>query len=392
MWLYDRTGRSYLDATAGLWYCNVGHGRGEIIDAIAAQMRRLDVYYVFNDVSNAPAEELAWQLSELSPVPGSKVFLTSGGGEAIDTAAKMARLYWALQGHPERSYLLSRRRSFHGTNGFGTSIAGIDANRAGFGGLIPDSYRVAFDDVESLRAVISDLGPDRIAALFVEPVQGAGGVHAPAPGYLESIARICREHGILLVTDSVIGGFGRLGDWFGVARWDLTPDMIVFAKGVTSGYQPLGGLVVTPEVSEPFWEVPGRPFRHGPTYSGHPAAAAAALANIAILEREALPTRSREMESVLADELSPLRDHGAVAEIRAGTGLLAAVELNRELLARDPGAIGRVTAGMRERGVLVRPLASSIAVSPPLTIQPAELKMIGQVFREALDAYQAEQR
>lgn len=386
VWIFDRDGKRYLDGTAGLWYCNVGHGRAEIADAVARQLRKLDVYFVFNDYSNEPAEELAFRLSELAPMDDAKIFLTSGGGESIDTAAKLARLYWARHGQPGRTHILSRHQSYHGTNGFGTSIGGIPVNREGFGTLLSDASRVSYDDAEDLRSAIERIGAEKIAAFFAEPVIGAGGVRPPKPGYLEAVAKICAEHGILFVCDSVIGGFGRLGGWFGVERWDLRPDMITFAKGVTSGYLPLGGVAVSGAVSEVFWSAAGSPFPHGPTYSGHPTVAAAALANLDILAKEELPRRANELEKPLHDTLLALRDHPAVAEIRGGTGMLGAVELDADLLAQEKGLVLRVQRAARERGVIVRPLSSAVAVSPPLTISEEEIGLLGATIGEALDA------
>lgn len=385
-WIYDRAGRPYLDATAGLWYCNVGHGRAEIADAVAAQLRRLDAYFVFNDFTNEPAERLARRLAELAPMPDAKIFLTSGGGDSIDTAVKLARRYWIRRGFPERVHILSRRHSYHGTHGFGTSIGGIDPTRDGYGPLLSDASRVAHDDIDDLRAAIDRIGVGKIAAFFCEPVIGAGGVRPPQPGYLEAAAKICAEHDILFVADAVICGFGRVGSWFGVERWDLTPDMITFAKGVTSGYLPLGGVAVAGRVAEPFWDGDGWPFPHGQTYSGHPTAVVAALANLDILERENLLARADALEQPLYDALRTLRDHPAVSEVRGGVGLLGAVELAPEVLSADKATPVRVQRAARERGVIVRPLSTALAVSPPLTVTEDEIALIPKTVAEALDA------
>lgn len=366
IWVWDRDGRRYLDATASLWYANVGHGRSEIAAAVAAQMSKLEAYSAFGDFATAPATELAQALSDRAPMP-ARVFLASGGGDAIDTAAKLARRYWYELGQPQRTILISRSAGYHGTHGFGTALAGIPANREGFGPQV-ESIQVPRDSLEALAEAIEQAGADRVAAVFVEPVIGAGGVYPPVEGYIEGVAAICERTGVLLVADSVICGFGRLGTWFGIERWDVEPAMIVFAKGVTSGYLPLGGVLVSEQVAEPFWRAAGGPvFRHGPTYAGHATCCAAALANIELLERDDLVARGRENEQVLLGTLAPLADRDEVAEVRGGVGTLAAVELAADLLERDPLAVQRTALGAREVGVLVRPLARGVAVSPPLT-------------------------
>jgi putrescine aminotransferase len=383
VWVWDTDGRRYLDATASLWYANIGHGRKEIAEAVAAQMMRLEAYSGFGDFASPPALELADALAERAPMP-SRVFLGSGGGDAIDTAAKLARRYFAELGEPDRTVLVSRSSGYHGTHGFGTALGGIPANREGFGPMI-ETEVVQHDSLEALHEAVDRVGARRIAAVFVEPVIGAGGVYPPVDGYLQGVAALCRETGILLVIDAVICAFGRLGTWFGIERWDITPDMITFAKGVTSGYLPLGGVMVAEWVAEPFWRAPGGPvLRHGATYSGHATCCAAALANIAVIEREGLLSRGRDCEQELFEALLPLEEHPAVAEVRGGTGTLAAVELSAEAMAEDPGAVGNLVAAARRAGVLVRPLARAVAVSPPLTAQPEHFELIAQALAQGL--------
>ncbi|HLJ02084.1 MAG TPA: aminotransferase class III-fold pyridoxal phosphate-dependent enzyme [Solirubrobacteraceae bacterium] len=388
VWVYDRDGRRYFDGTAALWYCNVGHGRREIAEAAAAQMAKLESYQVFGDFANEPALELAQALSDLAPMP-SRVFLASGGGDAIDTAGKLARRYFTVTGEPDRTVLVSRTSSYHGTHGFGTALAGIPANREGFGPQL-ETIQAPHDSLEAMEAEIERVGAHRVAAVFAEPVIGAGGVYPPMPGYLEGLRVLCDRTGALLVIDSVICGFGRVGTWFGIERWDVKPDMITFAKGVTSGYLPLGGLIISDRVAEPFWSAPGGPvFRHGATYSGHPAACAAALANIAILDREGLVSRGRELEQTLLDTLSPLSDRDTVAEVRGGVGMLAAVEFSDEVLARHPDAVARVTTAARAAGVLIRPLGRAVALSPPLTATPEHFALAAEAIAAGLDTLAA---
>ena len=386
VWVWDNQGRRYLDATASLWYANVGHGRREIAAAVAAQLERLEAYSIFGDFANEPALRLADRLAALAPMRDARVFLTSGGGDGIDTAAKLVRRYWSELGQPERTHIIGRSGSYHGTHGYGTAIGGIEANRVGWGPLACETSTVAHDSLAAIRNALERRRPERVAAVFVEPVIGAGGVHAPPPGYLEALAELCQETGVLLVVDAVICGFGRLGTWFGIERWNVEPDLIVFAKGVTSGYQPLGGVLVSAAVAAPFWALPGAPvLRHGPTYAGHPAACAAAHANLDILEREGLLARGRELEGELAAALATLADHPLVAEVRAGVGLMGAVELDPELLAADPTAVVEVAASAREHGVLVRPLGNSLAVSPPLTATPEHFELITGALSWGLD-------
>jgi adenosylmethionine-8-amino-7-oxononanoate aminotransferase len=385
VWVWDRQGRRYLDATASLWYANVGHGRPEIAAAIAAQLAKIEAYSGFGDFSTSPALELTEALAARAPMP-ARVFLTSGGGDSIDTAAKLARRYWHELGKPERTVLISRTQGYHGTHGFGTAIGGIAANRVGFGPQV-ESEQVAFDSLDALAQAIERIGAEHVAAFFIEPVIGAGGVHPPVAGYIEGVAELCRRNDVLLVVDAVICGFGRLGTWFGIERWNVVPDMIAFAKGVTSGYLPLGGVIISERIAEPFWSAPGGPvFRHGATYAGHATCAAAALANIELLERDELLARGQTMEQPLLDALRGLADHSAAGSVRGGIGTLGAVDLEPELLARDPAALGRLTAAAREAGVLVRQLGSGVAVSPPLTATPEHFELIAQALATGLDA------
>jgi putrescine aminotransferase len=384
VWVWDAEGRRYLDATASLWYSNVGHGRKEIHDAIAAQLAKIEAYSVFGDLASAPTLELAARLAEHAPMP-SRIFMTSGGGDSIDVAAKLARRYWFELGEPDRVVLVSRTQGYHGTHGYGTAIGGIAANRVGFGPQV-ESEQVPHDSVEAFEEAIRRVGASRIAAFFMEPVIGAGGVHLPGPRYVEGVAALCARNEILLVIDSVICAFGRLGTWFGIERWDVVPDMITYAKGVTSGYLPLGGVVVSDRVAEPFWRAPGGPvFRHGATYAGHATCTAAALANLDILEREGLIERGRELEAPLHEALLALEGHPALGEIRGGLGALGAIDIESELLARDPGAVGRLASGARRAGVIVRQLGSGVAVSPPLTIDPDNFELITQALAAGLD-------
>ncbi len=383
--VWDAGGRRYLDATASLWYCNVGFGRDELADAAAEQLRTLAAYSTFGDLTNAPAENLADRVSALSPVPDSRVFLTSGGSDSIDTAAKMARRYWQLRGEPERTILVGRSRAYHGMHLGGTSLAGIEANAEGHGTFVGEIARVAWDDPDALRATIEEHGAGRIAAFFCEPVIGAGGVFAAPDGYLSEVRRICRDHDVLFVADEVITGFGRAGEWFASSRWDLDPDLITCAKGITSGYLPMGAVIAAPRVYEPFAAPGAGMWRHGYTYSGHATVAAVALANIAILEREELPARALQLEKQLEESLAPLADHERVEEVRSGTGVLAAVQPTSAALA-DPSYAPRLVAACREAGVITRTLATgALQVSPALVIDQEGLEELTAGIAAALE-------
>ena len=379
VWIWDDHGRRYLDATAGLWFCNVGHGRAEIADAAAEQMRRFAAYSAYTDFTTRATTKAAERIATLSPLEDAVVFLTSGGGESIETAAKLARRYFTLTGETERTVLVARERAYHGMGAFGTSLAGHEIFREGISPPVPDVVHVPWDSAVSLREAIESVGAERVAAFFCEPVIGAGGVLAPPPGYLEEARAVCHDAGCLFVADEVITAFGRIGDWFASTRYALAPDLITFAKGSTSGYLPMGGVIASTRVSEPFWKG-GVMFRHGYTYSGHASVAAASLANLDLLEREQLPARGLELERELAEALAPLAEHQLVSEVRAGTGVLAAVQLV------EPTLIDAAVAAAREHGVLTRALlGGALQISPPLVITRAELDELAGGLAAALD-------
>ena len=384
--IWDADGRRYLDATASLWYCNVGHGRAEIGAAVAAQMQQLEAYSTFQDLTNPAVMALADRVAAIAPMANAKVFLTSGGSDSIDTATKMVRRYWQLHGQPERTVLLRRERAYHGMHAAGTSLAGIAPNAAGYGPLLLDVAEVPWDDVEALRTTIEYLGAERVAAFFCEPVIGAGGVFAPPPGYLEAARNVCRDSGVLFVADEVITGFGRTGEWFASTRWNLDPDLVTCAKGITSGYLPLGAVLAAPRVWEPFFAEDAGMWRHGYTYSGHAAVAAAAVANLDIMVHDDVLARAVELEAQLAEGLRPLAGHDLVSEVRAGTGVLAAVQLDPQRLADDAGLLGRVVPACRANGIMTRTLATgAIQISPPLTLADAEVDELAAGLGAALD-------
>ncbi len=380
----DEAGRRYLDATAGLWYCNIGHGRRELADAAAAQIGKIAAYSTFGNFATRPTLDLAERIAELAPMDDAVVFFTSGGSDSVDTAVKIVQRYWSLQGKPNKNLIFTRNKAYHGMHMAGTSLAGIEANRTGFTSLLDSVVRVAWDDADDLISELDRLGPDRVAAFFCEPIIGAGGVFAPPPGYLEKVRSACRERGVLFVADEVISGYGRTGHWFASDRWDLDPDLILSAKGLTSGYLPMGAVLVSGAVAEPFWSR-GGVFRHGYTYSGHATAAAVALANLDVLAREKLVQRVLDLEPVLAMALRPLMGSELVVEVRAGVGLLAAVQLAPEAVAADVTLAPRVLAGLRERGVLTRLLAdTSIQVSPAFVVTASDIALLATAIAETL--------
>ncbi len=385
--LWDEAGNRYVDSTGGLWYANVGYGRAEIAAATAAQMRKLHAYSHYGDVSSRPTTDLAERISAIAPMDDAAVFFTSGGGESIETVVKLVRRYWSLLDQPDRTVIISRERAYHGLAGYGTSIVGIDAFKVGVGPLAGDTARVAWDSADALESTIREIGPERVAAFVCEPIIGAGGVLLPPDGYLRAAREICRTYGVLFVADEVICGYGRVGDWFACGRVGIDPDAVTFAKGITSGYVPLGGVIVGRTIQEPFWSTPtAGVWRHGYTYSGHASAAAAAHANLDIIEREGLVARGLELETEIPAALASLGDHELVSEIRAGFGAVAAIQIDPALLADDPGLTDRVTLKAREHGVLTRTLVGGgLQISPPLVISRAELDEIASGLAGALD-------
>ena len=384
----DAEGHRYLDAAAALWFCNVGYGRTEIAAAMAQQAEQLHAFHLFGGFANEPILQLAERVAELAPFTGGKVFFTSGGGsDAVDSAAKLARRYFQEIGQPDRTVLIARTGAYHGVNGYGTSLAGIFANRDGYGSLVPDIERVQWDSISALEHAIEDIGPERVAGMFAEPVMGAGGVFFPPDGYIDKAASLIRSAGGLVIADEVITGFGRLGAWFGSIRLGVEPDIITFAKGITSGYVPMGGLIASSRVAEPFWnKEKNLTWRHGYTYSGHAAAAAAANANLDIITREGLIAQSRVIEDSLSN-LAQLASHDLVREVRLGPGALAGVEIAPKALADDPGVGMRVTKAAMEQGVLFRPLEGGavLVLSPPLICTSEEIDHMGSVLAESLD-------
>ena len=369
--IVDDTGRSYLDAVGGLWFCQVGYGRSSIGAAMARQAERLGAFHCFEPFTNDKAETLAETLRAWAPFPDGRVFFTSSGSEAVDTALKLARHVHVLEGRPERTVIVRREHAYHGVNFGGTTAQGMAPNRAGWGPLVPDFVEIPADDEGALAAVFEARGGD-IAALISEPLQGAGGVRPVDTRYLRRTRELCDAHGALLIHDEVITGFGRLGARFASERYGVTPDLITFAKGVTSGYAPLGGVIIGARARAALEADAEHVLRHGYTYSGHPIACAAALENLAIIEGEGLIERANTLGAQLEEGLRSLVDRGQLAGVRGDGAVWGA------LLPEGRDA-SELRYAMMKRGVIPRPLGPSVlAFCPPLVTTDDEAEeMIG---------------
>ncbi|NMP21437.1 aspartate aminotransferase family protein [Sulfobacillus harzensis] len=412
IYVYDNRGRQYIDGHGGLWLANVGYGRREIIDAIAQQAEALAWFPSFGGFANEPSLRLADKLVELLAPDGmAHVMFSNDGSEAVETALKIARQYWKIKGRANKHKFITRRFAYHGVTMGALSVQGVTENRMEFEPLLPgvvhvsapyphhcsmhpDSPICTLACARAVEEAILTQGAETVAAVIAEPIQAAGGVIIPPPDYLRQVREICRRYDVLFIADEVVTGFGRLGSWFGARHYGIQPDLMTMAKGITSGYVPLGATAVSDAVFEAFYDmaVSGPEFRHGNTYSGHPIAAAAALANIAILEREALPDHARAMGPVLQSALKNVQTRHPQWVVDANAeGLLGRLEL------RDPG--GRLASGqigakiaqyMYDLGVIVRPIGDVVTFSPPLTIAEPEIQHMVAAAEEALGMVEAE--
>lgn len=385
--LVDIDGKRYLDATACLWYCAIGHGRAEMAAAIAEQAERLAACSCFDLFASERTLELSARLARMAPLDDPLVFLTSGGSDSIDTAAKISRRYWSELGRPHKQIIVSREGAYHGTHAYGTSLGGIPANRDGFGPLVAETATVARMDASALASEIDRVGSDRVAAFLAEPVQGAGGVHPAPDDYFAAVAEVCAARDVLLVIDEVITGFGRTGHVFASERYGIRPDILITAKALTSGYAPLGAVLCSAKVADPFRR-PGSTawLRHGYTYSGHPMCCAAALANLDIIEEERLVERAAEWEPEFRRTVLKLEHQPNVAEVRT-LGLLAGIQIAPSLAAEDPTVARRADAECRRRGVLTRPLAGdTLLICPSLVMEQSQLERIVEAMGDAIAA------
>ncbi|AKJ29677.1 aspartate aminotransferase family protein [Caldimonas brevitalea] len=406
IYLWDSDGRKILDAMSGLWCVNVGYGQQALIDAATRQLRELPFYNSFFQTATPPAIELAELLAEITPPQFQHVFFTGSGSEASDTVVRMVRRYWDILGQPQRHTIISRKNAYHGSTMAGASLGGMGAMHAQGGlpipGIVhieqPHAYQLAREMAPDafgrlaaswLEDKIIELGPDRVAAFIGEPVQGAGGVIIPPDTYWPEVQRICDRHGILLVSDEVVCGFGRTGHWFGCERFGTRPDLMSFAKGVTSGYVPLGGVMVGERVARVLIEQ-GGDFEHGYTYSGHPVACAVALANIRLMQQLKLVERVRDDTGPhLASLYASLAEHPLVG--RAETcGLMAALQLVRDKASGTPFPPER-QVGLLCRshcfanGLVMRAVGDRMIVAPPLVMTRAQVDEMGALIRLCLD-------
>lgn len=382
-YIYDSAGTKYLDGTSGLWYTLIGHGRHDMADAVADQIRTLAAFKTHGDYDNLPARALSRKVIEKLPVADPLVFFTTGGGDAIETACKMARSYWAVTGRPDKRVFISRAGAYHGMNGFGTGVVGIPALRSGFeDGFAADCVPV--NDPAALAERIEDIGADRVAAFLAEPVIGAGGVIPPAEGYFDEVQAICHKYDVLLIVDEIVTAFGRLGTWSGSQMFDIRPDIVALAKGITSGYVPLGATVAANRVWQAF-EDEKAVFRHGYTYSGHPTACAAALKNIQILEDERLPERAAELAPSFAAALRALAADPLVTQVRA-IGLMAGIGLDHAAAERRGMDAGEeIVRRCRANGVIVRRMfQGDIQITPPLVIDDEDVKFLATAVGAAI--------
>ena len=415
VWLTDSDGNQILDGMAGLWCVNVGYGRQEIADAIAAQAANLPYYNTFFQTTHPPAAEFSQALCNAAPAHMNRVFFTNSGSESNDTVMRLARVYWDCMGKPSKKGFISRRNAYHGSTMAAASLGGMAPMHAQSGlpiegvhhisqpywfgegretGLSPAEFGLA--RARDLEAKILEVGADNIAAFIGEPVQGAGGVIIPPETYWPEIQRICREHDILLVADEVICGFGRTGAWWGCDSFGIEADLMPIAKGMTSGYVPMGGVFISDRVAGPVMENAGE-FNHGYTYSGHPLACAAGLVNLRIMQEEDLPGRvGRETGPHLAALWEGLAEHPLVGEARI-FGLFGALELvrSKDTMARFNSnlAVGTLCRDFAiEAGLVMRAVGDTMIISPPLSISKDECGMLVERARTALDRLAAKMK
>jgi len=402
----DSDGNDIIDAMAGLWCVNIGYGRHELADVAARQMRELPYYNTFFQTSHPQAIALASKIAELTPGDLNRVFFSSGGSDANDTNIRLVRHYWSSLGKPSKFHIIGRHNGYHGSAVGSASLGGMAGMHAQGGLPIPGISHIdqpfwwaeggdlspedfGLKAARALETEIERLGEDNVAAFIAEPVQGAGGVIVPPSTYWPEIQRICDAHEILLIADEVITGFGRTGNWFGAETFGIRPDIMTIAKGLSSGYQPIGGSVISEKVAAVFAEKGGE-FTHGYTYSGHPVAAAVALENLRILEEEKIVEKvARDTAPYLAKRWNELGDHPLVGEVRI-SGMMAALELTPDASSRAPfaeaGAVGLICRDhCFGNNLIMRHVGDKMIISPPLIISRAEIDAAFDIAVKGLD-------
>jgi len=411
VYLTDSDGNQLLDMMAGLWCVNMGYGQQELIDAAHNQIQQLPYYNAFFKTSTPPAAELSALLAEVTPSHLNHSFFTSSGSEANDTVLRMVWRYWEVMGKPEKRVVISRKNAYHGSTIAGSSLGGMeDMHKQG--GIIPDIVHVEQPNwfakrcelgtdldraefgrqaAQSITDKIEELGADKVAAFIAEPIQGAGGVIVPPDTYWPEVKKICEHYGILLVADEVICGFGRTGEWFGSNYYDLKPDLMPIAKGLSSGYLPIGGVMVADRVMDVINK--GGEFNHGYTYSGHPVCAAVAIANIKLMQRENIVQTVRESTApYLQKRLRELGEHPLVGEVR-GVGMLGALELVKDKqnyirFDKDQGTGTLCRDFCFENNLVMRAVGDAMIISPPLIVKPAEIDIFIERAWQCLDLTQ----
>jgi adenosylmethionine-8-amino-7-oxononanoate aminotransferase len=400
-WVYDDRGKRYLDGLSGLFVSQVGHGRTELAEAAAKQASELAYFPVWS-YAHPRAVELAERLADLAPGDLERMFFTTGGSEAVESAWKLARQYHHALGHPHRYKVIGRYIAYHGTTMGALSITGVPAIKQPWEPLVPGAIRVPntnpyrpapIDPAEAIALAIEMEGPDTVAAVFLEPVQNSGGCFPPPPGYFQRVREICDDTGVLLVSDEVICAFGRLGHWFGAERYEYQPDIITMAKGLTSGYSPLGGLITAPHIVEPFMQGQSM-FLHGITFGGHPVSCAVALANLDLIEREGLLAHVRANEMAFRATLEKLHDLPIVGDVR-GDGYFYGIELVKDKRTREtfnPDEAERLLRGYLSRALYDEGLICRtddrgepvVQLAPPLIVGQEEFDYMEQVLRTVL--------
>lgn len=405
VWLWDSDGNKILDGMAGLWCVNLGYGRRELIEAATAQLQELPFYNSFFKTAHPPVLALAALLAEVTPPQFNHVFFTNSGSEANDTIVRMVRRYWDVLGQPQRKIIISRWSGYHGSTVAGASLGGMPAMHAqgdlpipgivhidppywyGLGGAL-EPAEFGLKAAGWLEAKILELGPARIAAFIGEPIQGAGGVIIPPESYWPEVDRICKKYGVLLISDEVICGFGRTGRWFGCETFGFEPDLMTLAKGISSGYLPLGGVMVGAKVAAVM--INAGEFNHGYTYSGHPTCCAVAERNIRILRDERVIERvASDVGPYLQAGLRSLGDHPLVGEVR-GIGLIGALELVKDKATRarfmPVGDVGTICRDFCfKEGLIMRAVGDTLIIAPPLVITRDEIDELLSRARRCLD-------